>query len=105
MINWCYDINMAPVCFCGDNNEKKRLLRIAERWLDPRYAAINPPRLKKRDALALETLGFRINSEKSGYEPRYWYLVTTVPLMDRYDRKTVSVNLDRLKELQGELSS
>ena len=32
-------------------------------------------------------------------------LSKAAPLLDEYDRKTVSVNLDRLKELQGELSS
>ena len=48
-----------------DDKEKQRLLRIADRWLNPKYAMLSAPKLKKRDALALEALGFLINSEKS----------------------------------------
>lgn len=86
-----------------DEKEKQRLLRIADRWLNPKYAAVNPPRLRKKDALALYEWGFRINSEKSGYEPRFWWLETASSILsDEYDRKAYAHNLERLKQLQGE---
>lgn len=86
-----------------DENEKKRLLRIADRWLNPQYAMLSTPKLKKRDALALESLGFRVNSEKSGFEPRYWYLEIAVwGVSDEHDRAAYSHNLKRLQQLQGE---
>lgn len=86
-----------------DDKEKQRLLRIADRWLNPKYAMLSAPKLKKRDALALEALGFLINSEKSGYEPRYWYMRIAVwGASDKYDRAAYAHNLERLKQLQGE---
>jgi len=87
----------------GDDKEQQRLLRIADRWLNPKYAMLSTPKLKKRDALALEALGFLINFVKSGYEPRYWYMRISVwGASDEHDRADYVHNLERFKQLQGE---
>lgn len=86
-----------------EDKEQQRLLRIADRWLNPKYAMLSTPKLKKRDALALQALGFRINSEKCGFEPRYWYMEIAVwGVRDEHERTGYAHNLERLKQLQGE---